>query len=210
MTDWQRVHTFWFQTIPEERSSASYHEYLKERNHVWFAGSESLDAEIAEKFESTIHQAASGAFTSWEAEPRSCLALLLLFDQFTRSIYRGTPQAFSFDPAALRIAHHARTMEFDQQVTLPERVFFYLPFEHAEELPDQMLSLQKFQMLYEASPDSAKSECKGFLDYARAHKRTIEKFGRFPARNAILGRVSTDEEDAFLAAGNKFIFDFDQ
>lgn len=178
------VLTFWFGTPGQT-------EFGKPRQ-VWFRKNPEFDQEICDRFSTTYQQAASGHLDHWQQNANSCLALLILLDQFPRNMFRGTPEAFATDAKALAVAKHAVEHQFDQQLVPVQRWFVYLPFEHSERWADQVRSLQLWQMLKD-DPDSASP-----MDYAQRHADVIERFGRFPHRNQILGRQSTPEEIAFL------------
>jgi uncharacterized protein (DUF924 family) len=162
-----------------------------ERGHprkVWFRKSASFDEEIRFRHLETWERAARGELERWQATPLACLALVIVLDQFPRNMFRGTARAFSSDPAALSAAESLVGRGFDRPLLPVERVFSYLPFEHAEDLAAQRHSLALFETL-----DS------GYRDYARRHYEIVARFGRFPHRNAILGRESTAEEIEFLS-----------
>lgn len=159
----------------------------------WFLRNESFDDECRRRFLPAVERAAEGDLDDWRDEPRSCVALLLLLDQFPRNLFRGTPQAFSTDARAREVARHALVRGLD--MTLPPlwRWFMYLPFEHSESVNDQRLSVALFEVLALYHSDSREA-----LDYARQHRDVIQRFGRFPHRNVTLGRPTTPEESVFL------------
>ncbi len=159
----------------------------------WFRKDPLFDQEICDRFSATYQKAASGTLDHWQQDAPGCLALLLLFDQFPRNMFRGTPQAFATDGKALRVAKSVVERQLDQELYFIQRWFVYLPFEHSERWEDQLRSLQLWQTLKE-DPDSVSS-----IDYAQRHADVIQKFGRFPHRNKILGRQSTAEELQFLS-----------
>jgi uncharacterized protein (DUF924 family) len=156
----------------------------------WFAKDAAFDAEIAERFLATYEAAAAGAL-GWDATPEGALALLIVLDQFPRNMFRGSARAFAADPLAREVAARAIARGFDQHVTVPERSFFYLPFEHSETLADQ----ERCVALNRASHDA------DALKWAEIHADIIRRFGRFPHRNAVLGRATTAKEQAFLDGG---------
>ena len=157
----------------------------------WFKSDPEFDHAILDKF-LVMHQAAGlGKLASWEDEAEGALALVIVLDQFPRNMFRGTARAFSTDALALAAAKRANERGFDRKVKLPEQMFFYLPFEHSEKLEDQETSFK----LFNATKD------KDLIHWAKLHHDTILRFGRFPHRNEILGRVSTPEEIAFLDGG---------
>lgn len=160
----------------------------------WFAKDEAFDAEIIRCFEPAHHAAARGEFNAWADTPQGALALLILLDQFPRNIWRGSAHAFATDPLALHHARAALLAGHDMTTDATLRVFFYLPFEHSEALADQDLCLAKCEALDTESGSE-------WSNWARLHRDIIVRFGRFPHRNASLGRVSTAEELAFLEQG---------
>jgi uncharacterized protein (DUF924 family) len=155
----------------------------------WFTKDSAFDDDIRRRFLVTHQAAAAGQLKDWENSAEGALALLLLLDQFSRNMFRGDKRAFAADPLARAIAAGALIKGFDSQ--FPElRDFFYLPFVHSEELADQQRAIALYQA---ARLDDFK--------WAQMHADIIRRFGRFPHRNAVLGRVSTPEEQAFLSAG---------
>jgi uncharacterized protein (DUF924 family) len=173
-------------------------EYGKPRT-MWFTKSDATDADIRARFEPAVEAALIGGFAEWTAHPRSRLALVLLLDQFTRNIYRDTPRAFAGDERALHLAKAAVASGEDMQLAPLERWFLYMPFEHSEKLVDQRESVRLFTKLAEETGDP------GPLEWAQKHFDVIERFGRFPHRNAILGRPTTVDERKFLEQpGSRF------
>lgn len=159
----------------------------------WYAGGEELDAEIRLIWADLWQAATEGGLDHWAEGPAGSLALIVLCDQFPRNMWRGTAQAFATDPLARATARKAVTAGWDLEAPEPERQFFYLPFEHSEDPEDQALAVTLMTERMPGSPDSAL--------HARAHQAIIARFGRFPFRNAALGRESTAEEAVFLAEG---------
>jgi len=160
----------------------------------WFRKDAAFDAAITDRFGPSIEQALRGELVDWAGEPASALAHILLLDQFTRNAFRGTPRAFAGDRRALAMASAMVGAADDLAVPTYARGFVYLPFEHAEGLAMQDESLRLFTRL--ASEDA---DQQSMLDYARKHREVIERFGRFPHRNEILGRLSTAEETDHLS-----------
>ncbi|MCY0147768.1 DUF924 domain-containing protein [Hoeflea sp. G2-23] len=155
----------------------------------WFVKNEDLDRRIAERF-GPLHLALSRDVPAeWRASPEARLALVIVFDQFPRNIYRGSPLSFATDSLALKEAKAALAVDADAEVSERKRIFFYMPFEHSESIDEQ----NRCVSLCEALGNET------YLDYALKHRAVIEQFGRFPHRNAILGRTSTFEEEAYLA-----------
>jgi len=154
---------------------------------VWFQKSEAFDADVRRRFLATWEQAVRGKLERWQETPLASLALVVVLDQFPRNMFRGTARAFSSDSHALAAARATIAREFDRLLSPIERGFVYMPFEHAEDLAAQRRSLALFEALDPAD-----------MKYAKRHYEIIARFGRFPHRNAILGRESTAEEAEFL------------
>ena len=165
----------------------------------WFRKDEAFDAELRRRFGATLDAALAGGLDSWADTAEGRLALLLVLDQFTRNAFRGQPRSFAGDARALALALEGIAREHDAQVPPMARIFCYLPLEHAEDAAMQARSVALFEALSQ-DPQAAPPEFfDGALDYARRHQDVIGHYGRFPHRNAILGRVSMAEELAYLA-----------
>ena len=156
----------------------------------WFRKDDAFDDEFRHRFLAAHEAAAAGTLDAWAASPTGALALLILLDQFPRNAFRGTPRMFATDAQASSIADQAVSRGFDQSVDVPLRLFFYLPFMHAERIADQQRSLALIEPLGGEA-----------LTAARAHLDIIARFGRFPHRNCVLGRRTTPEEQRFLDEG---------
>jgi len=157
----------------------------------WFTKDPAFDGMLSVRFKSALAEARNGAFDHWAKTPKGSLGLVILLDQFSRNIHRGSPIAFAADARALRLAKDVVAKSFDRAFPAPKASWFYLPFEHAEDLDCQMRCVALFTT-------------RGPLDmvhWAQLHLDIIAKFGRFPHRNSVLGRKSTPKELAFLAAG---------
>ncbi len=164
---------------------------------AWFRRNDAFDAEIATRFGAQVESALRGELAHWAATADGILALVLLLDQCTRNMFRGTPRAFAGDAQALALAQGLIAAGADLAVPPLQRWFVYMPLEHAEDLATQHESVRRFTALAgDAGPHAA--ALAGALDYALRHRDVIERFGRFPHRNAILGRESTAEEVEFL------------
>lgn len=171
----QEVLKFWFdETVPAQ----------------WFQKNDSFDAEVRDRFMVTYEMAMKDLCAEWTRDADGVLALCLVLDQFPRNMFRGTPKAFATDSKALLIAKQALHRGFDKILSPIKRRFIYLPFEHSEDLRNQKKSVELFLSMREADPLG--------YEYALKHYEVIEKFGRFPHRNAILGRESTEEELQYL------------
>jgi len=176
---------FWFGAL----GSADY----GSARTAWFAKDAAFDAEIRERFGSLIERALRGELEDWGDATRSAIAQVLLLDQFTRNAFRDTPRAFAGDPRALAAAARMVGLRQDEELPTFMRGFVYLPYEHAEGLAMQDEAIRLLTRLAAADPAQ-----QSMLDYAYKHRAVIERFGRFPHRNAILGRRSTAEEIEFL------------
>lgn len=154
----------------------------------WFTHDPAFDAAIQRRFAGIADQASKGDLSHWRATAPGALAEIISLDQFPRNLYRGDARAFASDPLALEAAGEALKKKVDQAVNESERVFLYLPFEHSEAARDQETSVRLFASLSDGS----------YLEWAEKHRKIIDRFGRYPHRNAALGRPSTAEELAFL------------
>ena len=157
----------------------------------WFEGSATLDAEIRQRFGPWVDAALRGHYDAWAETPRGRLALILLLDQFTRNIHRGAAGAFSGDAKAQRLTIEGLAAGMDKQLNLSERQFFYMPLMHAEDSELQGQCLEAFAAFL--------NEARSIVKFQKEHGAVIDRFGRFPARNAALGRPSTPEEQTFLS-----------
>lgn len=155
----------------------------------WFVRSDEFDRTVRERFSELHARAAAGGLDAWTATPRGALALILLLDQVPRHMFRRSPEAFATDAKARAVAHAAIAAGHDHDLTQEERLFMYLPLEHSEDIDDQERCVALMRQL-----DQEPS----WLDYAVRHRDCIARFGRFPHRNAVLGRDSTDEECEYL------------
>jgi uncharacterized protein (DUF924 family) len=171
-------------------------EYGTVRPH-WFHGGPDVDRAIRDRFLDHHRRAAAGALDAWRNEARRCLALTVTLDQFPRNMFRGRPESFAADAKAREVARHSLARGYDRAFLPVERIFVYLPFEHSEDLADQRLAVELFEAIGD-HPEGPK-----WVEHAVAHLRIVERFGRFPHRNAILGRQSTAAELEFLAANDE-------
>jgi uncharacterized protein (DUF924 family) len=174
---------FWF----GREGEPGYGEFRAE----WFRKDSAFDAEVTERFASLYEEAAADGLDGWRDDARSCLALVIVLDQFPRNMFRGDRRTYATDEFARAVADRAIARGFDRQVSHPERQFFYLPFNHSENVADQERCLE----LARAYGDDE------FTKYAEHHAEIIRRFGRFPHRNALLGRATNSDEQAFLDGG---------
>jgi uncharacterized protein (DUF924 family) len=185
MAPWGRVHAFWF----------------GEANKRWFSKDSDFDALVKKRFGGLVERALAGKLDTWSSDPKGALALVVLLDQMTRNIYRGTPKAFAGDARALQVA---KTLDTTTGFTIKEKVFAYLPYEHSESVTDQKASTALFRALAARYPTNELAQVAAA--YAKKHAYVIRRFGRFPHRNAILGRVPTAEETRFVQNNPTYSF----
>jgi uncharacterized protein (DUF924 family) len=164
----------------------------------WFRRSDALDAEIRDRFGGAIDRAARAELDSWALTARGRLAIVVLLDQFSRNAFRGTPRSFAQDGRALAIADEGIRLAQDRSLRPLERAFLYMPFMHAEDRAAQARSCALFERLASDAPAELSAYLDSAAKYARAHRAIVERFGRFPHRNAIVGRATTPEEAEFL------------
>lgn len=193
MEEIERVLDFWFGACAADGALDPA------KRRMWFSDGRNYDADLRKRFGKLHRRAARGELDAeWAATPRGRIALIVVLDQFSRHIHRGTATAFAQDPAAQRLALAGLEQGADRALIPAQRAFCYLPFEHAEDLELQRLSTRSFERLAKEVAPSWRKEYTSFADYAGHHRDIIERFGRFPHRNRILGRPSTPEEVEFL------------
>ncbi len=190
---------FWFDGVSDDteirRESPAYAR--------WFGRSEQIDAHIVSVYGADVERARAGELDDWRSEPQSALALILLLDQLPRHVFRGRAEAFSSDAEALAIAVACIDAGMDQHLSLCERVFLYLPVQHSERLDDHDLALRCFSALVDVATTKALpilGLCRSGMQAELEHIDVLRRFGRYPYRNAALGRASTPDEAAWLAA----------
>lgn len=193
--DPQAVLEFWFGRAADHPAEASARELF------WFGASGDADSQVREQFASAVEAAARGEFDSWVRSPRTALALVVLLDQFPRNLWRGTARAFAHDAQALRTAREAVARGHLPNLAPVEQAFLILPFQHSEAIEDQRESVRLSSEIAEAAPTAWRPILERYLQFAKQHLALIERFGRFPHRNRLLGRAPTAEEDAYLSGG---------
>jgi uncharacterized protein (DUF924 family) len=182
--DTQAVLDFWF-----DQNHAAY----------WYKSDAAFDQQIRARFGTLFEQAVAGELDDWAATPTGWLALLILLDQFSRNLYRNDARAWAQDVKAQRLALSGLASGMDQSLSAQQRVFAYMPLEHAENIELQHQVVQLFETLREQVPEEQRAHFGEYVDYARRHREVIARFGRFPHRNALLGRASTADEKMYLA-----------
>jgi uncharacterized protein (DUF924 family) len=192
----QRILTFWFGDSIEE---------TKERASRWWKKDPAFDQEIRAEFEADLQRAARGELDAWLEAPESAVAFVVLLDQFSRNMYRDTPEAFAQDERALAATLRGMELGYDARLPPLYRYFFYMPMMHAEDRAIQRRSVEAFERLAEETGSGFDAMLRGAPDFARRHCEIVERFGRFPHRNLVLERTTTGDEAAFLTTpGSSF------
>jgi uncharacterized protein (DUF924 family) len=193
--DPEEILSFWF-----GETSASPDELIA-RSKLWFLSDPDFDESIRSRFGGLPEIASQGRLDGWRDEPRSCLALVLILDQFPRNLFRGSARAFGYDAQARMVANLAIGNGFDGDLDPLEAIFLYLPLEHSESLADQERSVVLFECLQARAEPARASIFATCADYAKQHRDVILRFGRFPHRNSVLGRKEKRAEQSFLSRG---------
>ncbi len=189
---------YWFADSANDAQAAA------QRMGFWFEASDATDADIQHRFADLVEPAAIGDYSDWGGDPRDCLALILVLDQFPRNLYRGTGAAFKHDALAFGLTLVGQRLAYLESLTPIEQVFFLMPYQHIEDLERQREGVALYQQLVESVDEEWRPLVSGTRDFAQAHLDIIEQFGRFPHRNAALNRESTAAELAYLADGESF------
>ena len=194
------VLAFWIGNAADSPEAAG------EQHKLWFGKSAETDADIRARFLPLLEILSHfPAAEDWAGRgPRERLAAIIVLDQFSRNLFRGEARAFDQDDLALLLCKDGIALGQDRELTEAERIFFYLPLEHSEAPEDQAASVAKFAELVATSREGFRGLTESTLNYAEAHKDVIDRFGRFPHRNAALGRATTDDEADWLAEGGGF------
>jgi len=196
---WQPLLQWWF------GDARSAKEVAAQKGKLWFGKRDSQGLEARTRFGELVDQALAGGLTEWAQRPEGWLALVLLLDQLPRMLFRDSPKAFSGDIRAQALVAQGIAADFDRQLQPIQRVFIYLVLEHCEHLAVQNECISRYIDLVAQQPESDKALFTDYLNYAEKHRKVIAQFGRFPHRNAVLGRESTAEELAFLSKpGSRF------
>ena len=194
--DPEQILQFWFADSTADADKA------KERYAFWFKATSEIDIAIRTQFADLVSQAQAGGLESWQAAPRSWLALIILLDQFPRNLYRGTAAAFASDSLAQHVAQQGFRRSFPSNLSVIEHTFCLMPLQHAEDLSLQEEALRRGEELLAQAAPEWQGQLEEFQGSGRKHLSIIQRFGRFPHRNVILGRASTQEEQAFLDSGS--------
>ncbi|MEM7765060.1 MAG: DUF924 family protein [Pseudomonadota bacterium] len=177
---------------------------LDGRMNFWFGDDPEIDIQIRHRFGNLIKQAANGELDHWAKTPLGRLALILVLDQFRRNVYRGKPEAFSHDKIALKLCVEGAIAKHDSQLSVIQQMFFFMPMQHMESRKVQAKSVAVFRNLVKKASAVEKETLETCADFAELHHDIVEQFGRFPHRNQILSRESTETEKAFLSDGPTF------
>ncbi len=188
----EEVLAFWFGALDEDGLASTT------KSQRWWRKDEAFDAEIAERFGPLIDAVCGDEREAWLETPGEALAYVIVLDQFGRNVHRGTPRMYAEDDRALRAAQRAVEKGFDRLLPLSHRAFLYMPLMHCESKEAQAQCVALFETMQSELSGERAERMKGFVEAARAHRRIVNRFGRFPHRNVILGRTSTAEESAFL------------
>lgn len=191
---------FWFGGAEDEESP----EVIKKQSQMWYGSSDEVDEQIRSKFGDLIEKAGLEQLLHWCYEPRGALAHVILLDQFTRNIHRGTVNAYANDTLARAIALRAYKRRLDEKLSVPGRIFLYHPFHHSELLTDQDFVCEQLKELLRNSEDKWQPFIESNLSFAESHREIVKRFGRFPHRNKVLSRQSTEEELEFLENASSF------
>jgi uncharacterized protein (DUF924 family) len=192
-SDIERVLDFWFAGTGMDSPR------VDSRMDRWFGVDEDFDRQIREEFGDLVQQASANKLMDWADTPEGCLALIILLDQFRRNIYRGSAEAFTLDHVALKLCIDRTIAGDHKKLDLMQRLFFFMPLQHAESVPVQIKSVVIFQALAEDSTDTMRETFLTAAQFAELHHDIVVEFGRFPHRNNILGRQNTDAEATFIA-----------
>lgn len=197
--DKAEILSYWFDTDNEGNTSPRSDQQINsDQSALWWKKDSATDADIYQRFEPTLKALLRGQFNDWLADAEGRLAAIIVLDQFSRNMYRNSALSYTQDSLALHWCLEGIRLGHDKQLRPIQRVFFYMPLEHAESSQMQSLCLEKFQQLKADSPESFQAAASGFIDFAQRHKDIVDRFGHFPHRNDILGRKSSDEEVEFL------------
>ena len=193
-----RILEYWFGTEELDRGA------IEAKQKVWYAGGEAIDNDICDHFGEIFEEARNETILHWADSSRGALALVILLDQFSRNLFRGTAQAFAQDPLARAVAKRAIRHGLDQELSVPARIFLLHPFHHSEALVDQDFGFIRLKELVAEGHDEWQDMLQSSIDWFRGHRDIIVRFNRFPHRNAVLNRKSTAEEEKFLRESSSF------
>lgn len=188
---------FWFADANESPDATA------QRNAFWFTSSPETDQTIWQEYGDVLTDAGAGFFDEWLDTSRGRLALIIVLDQFPRNIFRGTSEVFRYDAKALEFAGQGVTLGHLAGLSVPEQAFFLMPYQHAEDISVQRVGVNLMRSMVEGAPAEWRDTAQGYLDFAVRHHDIVAEYGRFPHRNSLLGRHSTEAETRFLAEGGE-------
>ena len=189
--------TFWFADAVDDPAKAM------QRRSFWFEANPAVDESISQRFSTLVQRAGRGELTAWEQASRPCLALVVLLDQFPRNLYRGMAEAFQYDSRALDVASRGIAAGYLEQLSLIEQCILVLPYEHSEVVSVQRAGMKLMEQIVDGASPEWQPAARTSLYFARKHLEIIERFGRFPHRNVVLGRPSTAAEQAYSEEGGE-------
>lgn len=192
------LHYFWFGDLSVSSACPS-----EESTKLWFGFSPEVDTQITDEYSDSLEAATKGQLDEWKESSQGIVSLIVLLDQFSRQIYRKTENAFAYDTKALEIAQEAVAKQMDRNMHFAEKVFCYLPFEHSEDVNMQRKCVALYSKLLKRASEPQHEFASTCLKMAREHLAIIERFGRFPHRNEVLGRASNEQEIKYLAEQNE-------
>lgn len=195
MVEADEILKFWFADAADSPAAAAA------RGEFWFQVNEKVDRQIWFLFADTLSDASSGLFDVWAEEPDGRLALIILLDQCPRNMYRGTAEVFRHDPRAMALAREGVECGQLESLSVPEQLFFLLPYQHSEKLAIQKAGVELYEIVVAKAADEWRAVAEGYRDFAVRHYDIIAQFGRFPHRNQALGRQSSGAEERYLAGG---------
>lgn len=188
----EQIVSFWL------GSSTDHPDIAGARRDWWYRGGQVVDDEIRARFSRQVTAACNGGLSEWRTTPNGAFALILLLDQFTRNLYRGTPDAYIGDPLAFEIVNHAIDSKLDEALHPVARIWLYHPFHHSESVDEQDAGMALLDRVMQAAPSDWHAYVQRSITGWTRHRDIVARFGRFPHRNTVLGRTSTDEERAFM------------
>ncbi|MDO3722017.1 DUF924 family protein [Marinobacter sp. chi1] len=198
MFDWKEILDFWFGELDGNGLPDHFH------RSRWFHADRKFDQELRRRFMSMIVLASEGGLSHWRVEAGGRLAEILLLDQFSRNVFRGSALAFEQDSLAKKLCHQAMRAGHDMELPPVQRAFLYMPLKHSERIDDQSESVDCYEQLFASTQGVLKELMASFAQSARDHRDIVDRFGRFPHRNAALGRVSRPEENEYLKKARRF------
>ena len=177
---------------------------VRQKQKIWYTGGEQIDKVIRADFGEVYERASNESLLHWAETAQGALALVILLDQFSRNLHRGTAQAFAQDPMARAVAKRAFNLGLDQEMSVPGRIFLLHPFHHSEELVDQLFGCDRLRDLIDEGHDEWREMLDSSVEWFNGHRDIVKRFSRFPHRNKLLGRTSTQEEVTFLTETSGF------